>query len=116
MLYPVCWGVSEGGNVIPPDSEFIFYGILDCCLIPITCGVFLWLHAGIDPSYLGLYIRTYKDPIGGWKEPALVSGGVEKPQEIRAPGPVNGGSGQPTASEPGQLVEGVPSAEGQETV
>lgn len=25
-LYPIAWGVSEGGNVIPSDSEAIFYG------------------------------------------------------------------------------------------
>ncbi|KAM7195898.1 hypothetical protein V8F20_007263, partial [Naviculisporaceae sp. PSN 640] len=29
LLYPVAWGLSEGGNVIHPDSEAIFYGILD---------------------------------------------------------------------------------------
>ncbi|KAB8221893.1 hypothetical protein BDV33DRAFT_201893 [Aspergillus novoparasiticus] len=116
MLYPVCWGVSEGGNVIPPDSEFIFYGILDCCLIPITCGVFLWLHERIDPGHLGLYIRTYDDPVRGWRDPALVSGGVEKPQENGAPSPLNGNTGQPTATEPGQTVGSAPAVEGQEAV
>ncbi|KIW97375.1 uncharacterized protein Z519_02767 [Cladophialophora bantiana CBS 173.52] len=63
MLYPICWGVSEGGNVIPPDSEFIFYGILDCCLIPITSAFFLFSHWTIDPSRLGLKMRTYDDPL-----------------------------------------------------
>lgn len=29
VLYPVAWGLSEGGNVIQPDSEAVFYGILD---------------------------------------------------------------------------------------
>jgi len=29
LLYPVAWGVCEGGNVIAPDSEAVFYGILD---------------------------------------------------------------------------------------
>lgn len=29
ILYPVSWGLSEGGNVIQPDSETVFYGILD---------------------------------------------------------------------------------------
>jgi bacteriorhodopsin len=29
LLYPIAWGVSEGGNVIPPDSEAVFYGVLD---------------------------------------------------------------------------------------
>lgn len=29
VLYPIAWGLSEGGNVIQPDSEAVFYGILD---------------------------------------------------------------------------------------
>jgi len=29
LLYPICWGLSEGGNVIAPDSEAVFYGVLD---------------------------------------------------------------------------------------
>ena len=26
LCYPIAWGVSEGGNVISPDSEAVFYG------------------------------------------------------------------------------------------
>ncbi|KAK6457894.1 plasma membrane heat shock protein [Scheffersomyces xylosifermentans] len=29
ILYPIAWGVSEGGNQIQPDSEAVWYGILD---------------------------------------------------------------------------------------
>lgn len=32
ILYPIAWGLSEGGNVIQPDSEHVFYGILDLIL------------------------------------------------------------------------------------
>jgi len=64
-LYPICWGVSEGGNVIPPDSELIFYGVLDCLLIPVLAGYFLWAHWNIDPARLGLTMRTYEDPLPG---------------------------------------------------
>jgi hypothetical protein len=28
-LYPIAWGVCEGGNYISPDSEAAFYGVLD---------------------------------------------------------------------------------------
>ncbi|KAJ5195479.1 uncharacterized protein N7498_008917 [Penicillium cinerascens] len=76
MLYPVCWGVSEGGNVIAPDSEFIFYGILDCCLIPVTSALFLALHWRIDPLRLGLYMRNCNDPIGGYQTP-MASGALQ---------------------------------------
>lgn len=39
ILYPVSWGLSEGGNVIQPDSEGVFYGVLDLInfwLIPLA--------------------------------------------------------------------------------
>jgi len=66
MCYPICWGISEGGNVIAPDSEFIFYGILDCCLIPVSSALLLWGHRNVDPRRLGLYMRDYDDPIPGY--------------------------------------------------
>lgn len=28
FIYPIAWGLSEGGNVISGDSEAVFYGIL----------------------------------------------------------------------------------------
>lgn len=63
MLYPVCWGISEGANVIAPDYEFVFYGILDCLLIPVTSAAFLVLHWNVDPARLGLRMRSYDDPV-----------------------------------------------------
>lgn len=64
-IYPICWGVSEGGNVIAPDSELIFYGVLDLLLLPVTFGYFLFAHWNIDPARLGLTLRTYEDPLPG---------------------------------------------------
>lgn len=29
FCYGIAWGLSEGGNVISPDGEALFYGILD---------------------------------------------------------------------------------------
>lgn len=34
FLYPIAWGLCEGGNVISSDSEAIFYGILDILAKP----------------------------------------------------------------------------------
>lgn len=62
FLYPIAWGLSEGGNVIAPDSEAVFYGVLDIFAKPIF-GVLLILgHKNIDPARLGLAIRDYDDP------------------------------------------------------
>ncbi|KAI4594464.1 ion channel activity [Pestalotiopsis sp. 9143b] len=57
FLYPIAWGLSEGGNVIHPDSEAIFYGILDILAKPIYGALLIWGHRNINPSQLGLHIR-----------------------------------------------------------
>lgn len=61
FLYPIAWGLSEGGNVIHPDSEAIFYSILDVLAKPIFGFLLLWGHRNIDPAVLGLNIRDYED-------------------------------------------------------
>ncbi|KAM0280574.1 hypothetical protein ACHAQH_004019 [Verticillium albo-atrum] len=57
FLYPIAWGLSEGGNVIHPDSEAIFYGILDVIAKPVFGFLLLMGHRSIDPEALGLHIR-----------------------------------------------------------
>nr|POF05465.1 hypothetical protein CFP56_69491 [Quercus suber] len=60
-LYPIAWGVCEGGNVIAPDSEAVFYGILDLLAKPVFGGLLLFGHRGIDPARLGLHIHDYDE-------------------------------------------------------
>lgn len=48
-IYPVCFGLSEGGNVIQPNSEAVFYGILDVLLLGVAPSLFVPLA-----SYIGL--------------------------------------------------------------
>ena len=63
FLYPIAWGICEGGNVIAPDSEAVFYGILDLFAKPVFGALLLWGHRNIDPARLGLHIRDYdEDP------------------------------------------------------
>lgn len=59
ILYPVAWGVCEGGNLIPPDSEAVFYGVLDLFAKPVFGALLIWGHRGIDPARLGLNIKDY---------------------------------------------------------
>lgn len=63
-LYPIAWGLCEGGNVISPDSEAVFYGVLDLMAKPVFGSLLLWGHKGIDPARLGLQIHDYaSDPV-----------------------------------------------------
>lgn len=57
FLYPIAWGLSEGGNVIHPDSEAIFYGILDVLSKIGFAGLLLWGHRKTTPRSLGRNIR-----------------------------------------------------------
>ncbi|KAJ3559818.1 hypothetical protein NPX13_g9482 [Xylaria arbuscula] len=56
-LYPVAWGLAEGGNVIHPDSEAIFYGVLDVMAKIVFAGLLLWGHRNTTPHALGRNIR-----------------------------------------------------------
>jgi len=88
ILYPIAWGVCEGGNVISPNSEAIFYGILDVFAKPVFGALLLYGHRNIDPARLGLTIRDYD------ADPA-VQGGVKGEKTS------NGHNGTtPTAAEP----------------
>jgi len=61
VLYPIAWGVCEGGNVISPDSEAVFYGILDLLAKPVFGALLIFGHRNIDPARLGLSIKDYED-------------------------------------------------------
>lgn len=62
-LYPVCWGLCEGGNVIPLDSEAVFYRVLDFCAKPVFSIMLLVGHWNINPARLGLHIRDISEPV-----------------------------------------------------
>lgn len=54
MLYPIAWGLCEGGNVISPNDEAVFYGCLDMIAKPVFSIALLYGHWNIDPARLGL--------------------------------------------------------------
>lgn len=57
LVYPIIWGVSEGGNVIPADSEAVAYGILDLLTKPVFGGVLIWGLRNVDLERLGIQVR-----------------------------------------------------------
>ncbi|KXT05734.1 hypothetical protein AC578_1057 [Pseudocercospora eumusae] len=56
MLYPIAWGLCEGGSVISADSEAVFYAVLDFVAKPIFSVMLLFGHWHIDTARLGLRI------------------------------------------------------------
>ncbi|KAI1502449.1 FDD123 protein [Biscogniauxia marginata] len=90
FLYPIAWGLSEGGNVIHPDSEAIFYGILDIMSKPVFGALLLWGHRNIKPRDLGLHIR----------EPGVTDEKYGHGVPGEGPGPNVGGANIAGASHP----------------
>ncbi len=60
FIYPISFGLSEGGNVIQPDSEQIFYGVLDFFLFIIYPAIFLFTSSNVSFDRLGLKKRSVK--------------------------------------------------------
>jgi bacteriorhodopsin len=58
LLYPVCWGLSEGGNAITVDSEMVFYGVLDLFAGPVF--LFAFLAALETADYNALLLQSGK--------------------------------------------------------
>jgi len=53
LLYPIAWGLADGGNVIHPDSEMVFYGVLDVLIQPVFLFAFLSQLLKIDVARFG---------------------------------------------------------------
>lgn len=54
LVYPIVWGVADGGNVITTDSEMVAYGVLDFLAKPVFLFVHLFLLSKEDLSALQL--------------------------------------------------------------
>lgn len=93
ILYPIAWGVCEGGNIIAPDSEAVFYGILDLFAKPVFGALLIFGHRGIEPARLGLHIRDYDE------DPAVSGGFRSEKKGVHATGGVTNGTHDTPATE-----------------
>jgi len=53
LLYPLCWGLSEGSNTISPTSEMVFYGILDLMAGPVFFLMYIIMFRGMEYPKFG---------------------------------------------------------------
>ena len=61
LMYPLVWGLSEGGNVLSPSGEMVWYGILDLILGPLFLYYFVWGLRNVDYGLFGLNSGKYTD-------------------------------------------------------
>ncbi|KAK6955581.1 hypothetical protein Daesc_003223 [Daldinia eschscholtzii] len=59
LLYPIAWGLSDGGNRIGVTPGYIFFGILDVLLVPVGAFAFLILSRRWDYNRLNLAFTRY---------------------------------------------------------
>jgi bacteriorhodopsin len=60
LLYPIAIGLGDGGNIISVDGSFIFIGVLDALLLPVTSIGFLVLSRKWDFGKLQLDFSAYR--------------------------------------------------------
>jgi bacteriorhodopsin len=60
LLYPVAFGLSDGGNIINVTSSFIFFGVLDVLLLPVVSIGFFVLSRKWDFVKLQLDFSEYR--------------------------------------------------------
>lgn len=59
LLYPIAWGISDGGNRIGLTASFIFFGILDVLLVPVLSFAFIGLARKWDYNRLNIAFTQY---------------------------------------------------------
>ncbi|CAL1704858.1 unnamed protein product [Somion occarium] len=74
LLYPIAWGCSEGGNVISPTGEMIWYGILDLILGPLFLYHFLFGLRNVDYGAFGFHSGKHTDGAYGGPDGGVGAG------------------------------------------
>ncbi|KAI2634246.1 family A G protein-coupled receptor-like protein [Hypomontagnella submonticulosa] len=59
LLYPIAWGLSDGGNRIGVTPAYIFFGVLDVLLVPALSFAFLFLSSRWDYGKLNIAFTRY---------------------------------------------------------
>ncbi|ODV70851.1 opsin family protein [Cyberlindnera jadinii NRRL Y-1542] len=54
LVYPIAWALADGGNVIQPDSDAVFYGVLDVITFVFIPAVFFFFIYDFNLERIGL--------------------------------------------------------------
>lgn len=63
LLYPIAFGLSDGGNVIGVTGGFVFFGILDVLAGPVWSVMFVMMCRNWDYRKLNLAFSDARHPI-----------------------------------------------------
>lgn len=96
VLYPVAWGLSDGGNEIGETAGFIFFGILDVLVLPLLSFITMVMSSDWDYGKLNIAFTQYgRVPVasGSFPEKAAAA-----PAATPAAVPTAGPTADPTAA------------------
>lgn len=79
-LYPIAFGLSDGGNLIGVTSGFIFFAVLDVLMLPLFAFLFLALSRNWDWEKLNLSFSEYRGIRSEKGERTLDEGMAPKPR------------------------------------
>jgi bacteriorhodopsin len=84
LLYPIAWGLDDGGNKISVTSGFIFFGILDLLTVPVLSIGFLFLSRSWDHKNMNLYFTQYGRVAqsGNFPEKAVATAPAAEPEQV----------------------------------
>ncbi|WWC86384.1 uncharacterized protein L201_001260 [Kwoniella dendrophila CBS 6074] len=91
LLYPIAWGLADGASVISPDSEMIFYGILDVLAKPVFTFFHLYSLSKCDLSLLQLSSGKFSTSGGVFDREKHAAAGL--PATVGVPGTTAGPKG-----------------------
>lgn len=96
LLYPIAWGLSDGGNKIGVTPGFIFFGILDVLMLPVLAFATLYLSGSWDYNKLNIAFTQYgRVPVAG--------GNFPEKEHTAAPAPAEP-AGVPASATPAGVV------------
>lgn len=112
FLYPIAWGLADGGNVISPTGEMVFYGVLDLFAKPVFAIVHLYSMRKIDYTRLQLTSGKYSEYSNNLKGdvPSAAAGGGATTTELK--GNTTGAAHPITTSKPADAPHGAVSPAG----
>lgn len=104
ILYPVAWACSEGGNVISPAREMVWYGIFDLVTGPLFIFTYIFGLKSIEFNTFGLTSGKLSEGPGGMDH--MRGPGANSSTTSTGPGMVSTGRGPATSSAGGRATPG----------
>ncbi|KAJ9115426.1 hypothetical protein QFC22_005183 [Naganishia vaughanmartiniae] len=98
-LYPIAWGLADGANVISPDAEMIFYGILDLLAKPVFTLWHVYQISRLDYTKMQLQSGKFSEGAAMIRENELHSVNNSALKNARADATATGRFSEATARE-----------------